>query len=217
MRIKCIAVENYKLTEGKIYNAESESRDFYKLLNDHNIGVRYNKRLFELAEEGEIEQVARPARAVVPPPPPPLTERDLVESIRFLDGSVTFTNFDRTVKTVNNRFTRNDSSISCGVTQISGINSQIQLIDSFFEDDDDYLTIRKALFTKCIEQYVRIDKLRGYIFGTLSTNTSGTDDGHIADEDMLSVLDELADTTTISRLNPNSDRNIKVWVMSPAA
>ena len=37
MNVRCINVENYKLTEGKIYPIANETRDFYSLLNDNNI------------------------------------------------------------------------------------------------------------------------------------------------------------------------------------
>lgn len=209
MRIQCIAVENYKLTEGKIYNSESESRDFYKLLNDNNIGVRYAKRLFTEVVVNGAEEPPRPIAAVPPPPPPALTEADLVNSIEINNNSVSFVDFDRQRKHVANCFSRDNSAISCGVTQISGINPQIQEVDSFFDlDDDDFITIRKALFRACIQEYVRSETglIRGFIFGMLSTN--------ISDNDLLSILDELADTATTAKRNPNSGNEIKVWVMS---
>lgn len=218
MRIVCIAVENYKLTLNKVYNSESESRDFYKLLNDNNIGVRYSKRLFREATREEIAQnveTAAPVRPATPPPPPPLTETDLVNSIQTTGENVTFIDFDRTRKAVARRFTSSESNISCGVKQISGINRQIEEIDSFFDlDSDDFVTIRKALFTACIQKYVRTTLLAPVIFGVMSTNVTGEDEGILADSDLLEVLDALADTTTNQRENPNSGRNIKVWVLS---
>jgi len=213
MNVRCINVENYKLTEGKIYPIADETRDFYSLLNDNNIGVRYHKRLFEVVPEN-----AQPAAPITPPPPPRRTERDLVGSIQVQTGVVTFRDFDNTVRTIQNRFTRTDSNISCGVKQISGINIQIQNIDNFFDlDEDDFITIRKALFKKCIEQYVQRNLLNGNAFGLLSTNTSGEDGGHQADEDMLTVLDEMSNGHTTDVRNPNSDRNIKVWVLQSVA
>lgn len=204
MNVRCINTENYKLTEGKIYPVAEESRDFYKLLNDNNIGVRYHKRLFEVA----------PDVAATPPPPPPRTEADLVASITITGGTVTFVDFDRTTKQVGNNFQRTDSNISCGVYQFSGINNQIQAIDRLFDlEEDDFITIRRALFKKCIEQYVQ-SPIRA--FGLLSTNVTGEDNGHQADEDMLRVLDEITEVKTPSVLNPNSDRNIKVWVLQHA-
>lgn len=212
MRIVCIAVENYKLTEGKIYVAENESRDFYKLLNDNNIGVRYSKRLFRIARPDETGEVEIPV-IVTPPPPPALTERDLVNSITIATGQVTFIDFDRQRKIVRNAFSRDNSAISCGVTQISGINSQISEIDEFFDlGDDDFVTIRKALFAACINEYVKSPRglTRGFIFGTMSTNIS-------EDTDLMIVLDELADSTTPAKRNPNSGNDIKVWIMSQTA
>ncbi len=209
MNVRCINVENYKLTEGKIYPIADETRDFYSLLNDNNIGVRYHKRLFEVVPENTVQ-----AAPVAPPPPPRRTERDLVDSIGVENGSVVFRDFENRIQRINNRFSRNDSAISCGVRQISGINDQIRCIDGFFNlEDDDFITIRKALFKKCIEQYVQRAHLNGIAFGLLSTNTTGADSGHEADIDMLSVLDEIAHTTTEEKENPNSGRNIKVWVL----
>jgi len=215
MEIRCINAENYKLTVDKIYQAELDGRDFYKLLNDNNIGVRYHRRLFEVsaaATPGRPQPA--PARPVTPPPPPPRTERDLVESITIRGGLVSFQDFDRQWKNIQNRFSNSDSAISCGVKQISGINAQIQEIDGKFDlDEDDFITIRKALFKKCLEEYVQNTLLRRQAYGVLSTNTSGRDDGHDADEDMLVVLNEFAQVHTVDRANPNSNRNIKVWVL----
>lgn len=214
MEIRCINAENYKLTVDKVYQAELDGRDFYKLLNDNNIGVRYHKRLFELA----TATPARPARPATPPPPPPRTEADLVQSITVRGGNVVFTDFDRTEKIVNSVFTGTGSAISCGVIQVNNINGQIQEIDGFFDlDEDDFITIRKALFKKCIEQYVQRTIARTQAFALLSTNTSGRDNGHEADEDMLAVLDEVAEVNTASRENPNSRRQIKVWVLQGRA
>lgn len=215
MEIRCINAENYKLTVDKIYQAEPDGRDFYKLLNDNNIGVRYHKRLFEddATTTPDRPQPA-PARPVAPPPPPPRTERDLVDSITIRNDAVAFQDFDRQWKTIINNFSSNDSQISCGVKQISGINSQIEGIDNHFDlDEDDFITIRKALFRKCLEQYVQNTLLRRQAYGILSTNTSGTDNGHDADEDMLAVLNEFSQVHTVDRENPNSNRNIKVWIL----
>lgn len=204
MNVRCINTENYKLTEGKIYPIAEESRDFYKLLNDNNIGVRYHKRLFEIV----------PDVAAAPAPPPPRTETDLVASITVTGGTVTFVDFDRTTKQIGNHFQRTDSNISCGVYQFGGINNQIQAIDRLFDlEEDDFIAIRRALFKKCIEQYVQ-SSIRA--FGLLSTNVTGEDNGHQADEDMLRVLDEITEVKTPAVLNPNSDRNIKVWVLQQA-
>jgi hypothetical protein len=209
MNIRCISVENYKLTEGKIYAVASETRDFYSLLNDNNVGVRYSKRLFEVVPEGAVQ-----ATPVAPPEPPRRTERDLVQSIEVNNGQVRFRDFENVVRAIPNNFARFDSNISCGVRCIGGINDQIATIDNFFNlDEDDFLTIRKALFTKSIEQYVQRLHLSGVALGVLSTNVTGQDGANIADEDILSVLDQIAMTTTDAVLNPNSDRNIKVWVL----
>jgi hypothetical protein len=215
MEIRCINAENYKLTVDKVYQAETDGRDFYKLLNDNNVGVRYHKRLFEATGN---TRPAAPARPTPPPPPPPRTEADLVASITVRDGHVVFTDFDRTEKRVANQFSGTGSAISCGAIQVIGINGQIQTIDVLFElTEDDFITIRKALFKKCIEQYVQRNIARAQAFALLSTNTSGRDNGHEADEDMLSVLDEVAEVNTASRENPNSRRQIKVWVLQGIA
>lgn len=210
--IRCINVENYKLTEGKIYPIAGETRDFYSLLNDNNVGVRYAKRLFEVVPDDAVTRT--PRTAPVPPPPPVRTERDLVQSIQIINGQVSFTDSENVVQTIEDQFNRNDSAISCGVKQISGINAQIDEIDRFFDlEEDDFLTIRKALFNKCIEHYVQRQYLTGVIFGILSTNTSGTDNRTEADEDMLSILDNIAISNTPSLVNPNTGREIKVWVL----
>jgi len=206
MEIRCTVVENYKLTLGNIYEVHNESRDFYTIINDNGVGVRYAKRLFE-----EVQEV------VVPPAPPARTEADMIASITFntVNSRVQFVDLENTLRTVDNRFSQTGSNISCGVAETSGINNQIVTIDQLFDlDEDDYLEIRKALFKRCIEEYAINRRQAGNrIMTIMSTNVSGRDGGAEADEDMLSVLDELAHRTSDTMENPNSHRNIKVWVM----
>lgn len=204
MRIICTQNEDYKLTVGKVYEAEDSSRDFYKLLNDNNIGVRYHKRLFDVVPEEEAvpEVQAPPAR----------TEQDMISSITFERGNVNYTDLENNVIVISNCFTRFDSNISCGVKSYNGINNQIQRINEKFDfDQDDFIEIRKALFKACIENYTRHPTSDA--FRLFSTNVSGEDNGFLADEDMLSVLDEMANAVSESRENPNSGRSIKVWVL----
>jgi hypothetical protein len=212
MDIRCINAENYKLTVGRTYQAEPDGRDFYKLLNDNNIGVRYHRRLFEnLPATAAGRPQSAPARPATPPPPPPRTERDLVQSIAIRNGQIVFTDFDRNVKVIENQFIKRNTEISCGVAQISGINGQINHIDDFFDlDNDDYITIRKALFKKSLEHYVMTEQLSDRAFGLLSTNITG------GDEDLLTVLDDLAVSATDAENNPNSGNLIKIWVLARA-
>lgn len=201
MNIRCIAVENYKLTLDREYEVHNESRDFYTIINDNGVGVRYAKRLFST----EPEPVAVPAR----------TEADMVTSITFNNNRVEYTDLNGDVKTIESRFRRQGCRVSCGVNEIQNINAQISVIDRQFDlDEDDYITIRKALLRRCIEEFVLHSRNAGnQAFALMSTNVTGTDDGSEADEDMLMVLDELAHRTSDTMLNPNSGRNIRVWIM----
>ena len=207
MNITCTAVENYRLTLGKIYEVHDESRDFYTIINDNNVGVRYAKRLF--ATEEEIEAAA--------PTPPARTEADVIASITYnaTISRVQFTDINNELQTVTKRFSVSGSNISCGVNQTSGINNQISEIDAFFDlDEDDFLAVRKALFTRCVEEYVlNIRNAGNQAMAILSTNVSGEDNDHEADEDMLEVLDTLAHKTSDTMRNPNSDRDIRVWIL----
>ena len=203
MRIICISNENYKLTVGKAYEAEESSRDFYRLINDANVGVRYHKRLFEVEENEEVPVAPEPE------PEPVRTEQDLIDSIRVENGLVRFTDVDNQDVIIRNRFGCTDSTISCGVKQYSGINDTLQEIDRQFNlEEGDFLDIRKALFKACIEAYCT----RG-TFKLFSTNVEGVDHGFVMEEDFVSVLDNLAKVVTPSEVNENSGRRIKVWVL----
>lgn len=204
MNIRCKLVENYKLTLGKEYEVGAESQDFYTIINDNGVGVRYSKRLFDVVQE-----------VVVPPPPPARTERDVLNSIRLNGDRVYFTNIENIELSVPVVLSLSNSGISCGVRQITQINRQIQVIDEHFDlEEDDFLNIRKALFRKTIENIQRRLHNNNAAFGVMSTNVTGQDEGHLADEDMLSVLDSMAHKTSDAMRNPNSDRNIKVWILT---
>lgn len=214
MEIRCTQVENYKLTEGKIYRVAGETRDFYQLLNDNNVGVRYSKRLFEVVPEGaQRQEIPTPVIPVTPPPPPVRTEADLIESIDIVDNQVIFYNFENERVAIPNPLNVTSSSISCGVSQTNGINQLMINIDDYFDlDEDDFLMIRTELLKACVLEYIQ-RRVTG-AFTIVSTNVEGEDDGFLADEDMITVLDNLSTTVTPSTRNHNSGRQIKVWVFS---
>lgn len=196
-KIKCINASNFKITEGQEYEAIKESQDFYFLVNDAGNTVKYGKSYFEKVVEA-------PAR----------TEQDMIDSISInTDGHFSFIdlNENRIAVSENIRtvFGFNESNIiSCGVGQITTINSILQNIGASIPDDDDYIELRKALLRKALE-YLKNKTSKA--MWLVSTNINNNE--YLEEED-VQVLDEMAHVVTERRINPNSNNLIKVWIFT---
>ena len=203
--VKCKNTKGYKLTEGKDYEISARRSGYVYLINDNGVNAKYAEELFE-AVEGSNTRTARP----VPTPvvPPRRTERDVINSIVSTSDAITFTDIDNRLRTINNGTGGHGTNISCGIAQISGIDGIIEQINALFDGaDEDYIPTRKALMKAAIQNFA----INRYPNAMVLVSTT-TD----SDEDLLTVLDEMASgnngITTSSRRNRNSRNMIKLWV-----
>lgn len=195
-KIKCINNNGYNVTIGNEYNLIQESQDFYFLVNDNQKTVKYGKTLFEIVgEEQAVPVAAEPVK---------LTEQQMIDSITYNNGTITFKNTDDEVIDIDTEvLSFEDTEISCGIGQSYNLDTLIDLInDSCDNLDDDYIGLRKALFKEAITTEVLDHTSKAIII--MSTTSD-------KDEDLLPVLNELAAWTSNSVNNPNSGNNITMW------
>lgn len=223
-KIKCIITKGYKLTENNDYDVIREEDNFFIINNDNNKVVRYAKELFEEIEDNPIaEEEAAPQRGrrgpqiaqqVAPPPPPPLTLQEIIDSIKYNNNTLIFKTTNRLDVVISNNFdTNNATSASCGINDVSGINSTEEQINDIiiycFDDlnNDDQVELSKVLFKKCISNFVLDNENtnREAAFSLLSTTAD-------LDIEFQDALSDLSVFKSEIRHNPNSDNMIIVWM-----
>lgn len=206
MDLKCINTKNYKLTEGKFYICLREEESYYFIMNDAGTVVRYIKELFEPLII-PMESISEPPHPLPPVPVQTRTWEDVENSFSFdINGIFKMTDLENEEQSlyISNIFTVRESSISCGIKEVSGLNSLFEIIDALFNDDDDYITEKQVIFKFILLQYNNI-YVRGCALILYSTNLDNDYDGY------FDVLDENCAYHTEHHDNPNSGNTIDLW------
>ena len=186
----CRNAKNYKLTEGQEYEILGEEDGYVRIINDSGKNVRYDASLFE-------DVFVPPAR----------TEQDCINSITYDGTTLRYVNIDGDTKEIAvNLTTENRNQFSCGVVRIEGINNLCERIENnnfVNTDDDDFIELKKALFTIVFNYWASRETSRG--MWMCSTNQN---DNY---EDYQTLLDELSTHNSGWFLNFYSSNQIKVW------
>lgn len=203
----CINPKNYSLTLNKHYTIISDDGDYYSLVNDNNKCLNYSKQLFESVDS--LENVAE-IQDIPTIPTIERTEQDCIDSIVVYNENITFNDINDNNISFSNPLNLNGSSISCGVFQLHNINSLITNIKQYVDTSEyDMIALTKQLFVRAllykISEEVYEECCR---FAMLSTNYIDEN------EDFYTWLDELSSTKTEWLVNPNSENEIKVWVIT---
>lgn len=189
----CRNAKNYKLTEGQEYEILQEEDGYVRIINDLGKNVRYDATLFE--------------DVFVPPPPPARTEQDCINSITYDGTTLRYVDINENTKqSTANLALRSNSEFSCGITRIENINvlcSRIENHTFVNTDDDDFIELKKALFTTVFNYWASREPSRG--MWMCSTNQN---DNY---EDYQTLLDTLSTHNSGWFLNPNSSNQIKLW------
>lgn len=205
--VTCTNAKDYKLTVGQAYDLVKETSDYFYVVNDGGTTAKYVRELFQRGP-GRVANAPAPqpavARPVVPPPPPRRTSRNVIASMRGTVGSVTFNDINNRTVIFNNPFDYESTEISCGVSQVSGLNTLLSRIDTSFNDEDDYLEEKKALLRIALTNFL-IER-NGVAMYLLSTNLNGQE------PELIAVMDEVAGVASEVKRNPNSGNNIKTWI-----
>jgi hypothetical protein len=189
MQIKCVNKKtSFKnLTTNKDYEA-IEDGEVYVVTNDAGFRARYAKTYF---------------RAI---PAAPVT-RNLLDVLEVsLDDETLTITLNRTTRTVNISSGRTDSS--CGVIDTTGIaNIKATVTEMYNAKVPTIIGTKAEMFRAVMEE----------VMNTLRNDDEGmcyliSDQIKASEEDMDAILTEMADITT-SGHNPNSDHEIRLWVI----
>jgi hypothetical protein len=189
----CRNAKNYKLTEGQEYEILQEENGYVRIINDSGKNVRYDASLFE--------------DVFIPPPPPARTEQDCINSITYINNVLRYVDINNEEKNITvSLYLRATNEFSCGINRIEGINSlcgRIENQDFVNTDDDDFIELKKALFTTVFNYHTTRETSRG--MWMCSTNR---DNNY---EDYQTLLDTLSTHNSGWFRNPNSGNQIKLW------
>lgn len=233
MRVICTKRgSNVSISENTEYEVINQTEKRFSIINDKGVEKNYCKSLFKVVEE------QRPVRerAPRPQPVPQPVIRDInnlnVETIvEYVDNDESHYNI-KLIATVEEEGINysyeveaelgdNPTAISCGIYQLTGLNSILSTITAFKQtvlnqlsqlpntrnnitnDDINCGEILEAVLNEVIETSEDVG------FNILSTNI--TNNASITPE-YIQVLDNISVATAETR-NPNSGNRIKLWTL----
>lgn len=184
--MQCINPKKYALTKGKEYKVIYEKDNVITVVNDNGGAANYSKSLFAETVEASIPALA---------PVPVFSYSVNVQHVNDTQIRVTIT-----TSNPNNTYTFNldkDSTIiSCGVHQLSGMNSLSEIVDRLPQN------VRQEALDSIFES-ILMDFSAAFV--VVSTNIS--DDNTT----IRTWLDSNCSFSSDEATNPNSENQIKVW------
>lgn len=196
MSLVCKETRGYALTEKKSYDLLQKKDGYVYVLNDNGNRAKYSAKMFDEDNGAVAQQVV------------PRTEQDCINSIVINGDIIKYNRIDNEEYLIDltEYIDDEESEISCGIGEVSGINAFIEAIHDVVDEEgaqDDLLSLKKELFKRGILHYVKnlADKRAMYL---LSTNIN-------EDEDLVPILNEIAHFSSNEVINPNSDNTIKMW------
>ena len=182
--VVCTNPKGFKLTKGKEYETTCKRSGYYYLTNDIKKSVKYSTDLFK-----EVVKPVEKKKDDIP---------TILSSMRTNNDTYIFTKDDSRL-TINSGLSYSSTHISCGVAQISHINTlagSINRLDLTVEE-------KRSIFLHILKNYMSQHTMGIYLFSTNSSDNEYME--------VISALDELITPTEAN--NPNSGNNIKVWAV----
>lgn len=231
MRVICAKTgKNVSISRGTEYTVVSQTDNRFTLINDKGVEKNYCKSLFTEVNEERVQTRRQAAPAPIPVAPPIriINEIDIAIEVSYDDDGEQYnillrgtTNDDLYTKSSNCILNNYNSAISCGITQINGLNNVLRRITTFknellseletiencrveiTSDDISESDILTALLNSTIEESGDI--------GLLLISTNITNNDNITPE-YIEVLDNIS-IATAETYNPNSRNRIKMWTL----
>lgn len=205
MKAVCKNPKNYNLSLEKSYEVISTLNDFYVIQNDKGLVRSYNKALF--AEPVVVEEQ---------PAPPPKTFDELQFSVDVIgNDEVQISLYGDEETDIDFGFNTGDVAGNCGVTEYEGINEAYEEIynstrEFLLEQNIDFNEHElKELVGKMLKASVLQLVERAHHDNKAMIVFSTNDEF----PEIWTVLDEVSDLSTPSKLNPGSGAQIKVWIL----
>jgi hypothetical protein len=192
-KVKCVIKKDYRLTLEKEYDVIKKEDGYIFIINDNGTTARYDNSLFLDVEE--IQQTITEITV--------RTEEDCIGSIDIDGNDISYIGINGEVRVLHNAYSTSESSISCGILQVYGINETADRIYDLVNQDEEGLNeLAKALFTASLLNYLN----NGLSCGAyILSNTTYSDDGFVE------ILNNISHFKTEEFHNPNSGNAIKMW------
>jgi hypothetical protein len=225
MEIKCIDTRGYKqITLNKNYELINETENRYAILNDKGVQTNYGKALFEKVPEivalPKVTDIEIETSAVV----------DNEDDQAYIRPKVIFkfllnNNETKTLVKSMEEIVGYTSTIGCGITEISGVNTMMNFINNLEKDFNGFVNDNNHIFelikeeldepvdfgaiADCILQDI-ISEFEGNMgLLTFSTNINNN---NVFNADVDTALTKLCfETRPVEFLNPNSGNICKFW------
>lgn len=198
--VVCKNPKGYKLTKGKEYPYTAKRNGYFYIVNDNGKKVKYYEDLFDKPK------VIREAK--------PVPKKDTMEQILNTAGinlntngngghRIYFTMDGRRISFNASVSMNLDSSISCGIKQVSGLNGLANsIVNGTPNNVPNRANFMRHLYSKIISTVVDACSA-GLVI--MSTNTNAGNYSSV-----INCLDDIADQS-IETHNPNSGNRIKMW------
>lgn len=219
MKIQCINSGNNKLiTKGNEYEVIAETENRFTLLNDKGIQKNYARNLFKV----EIIPLVKKVDIIDGLE----AETSMINSDANAGFSILIKIKDKDDYTYEESHLLNTltSDISCGIKTVSGVDSLMNFVDNFKEDFSNYLDENiedfkidedfdfDSFYKEIVDLLINdlIEEHRNEcLFLLLSTNVANNE---FYNADVIESLNENSETDLFG-INPNSDNDIKLWVL----
>lgn len=202
-QVICTNAKNYALTEGIEYTAvESDDKpNYYTVTNDKGRNQSYHSSLFEDVVEVVPDTGAQIANSM---------------TIRRTDSNyiVEFTCDDTRSSLRLYLLSQSNSNISCGIHQLSGLNTLAQTLSTSKDDirrivgNDREEPVIERLYSILLDNIVRGGSDVAFLI--MSTNLNDDNFSHL--EPLLNDASE----NFSDEINPNSDNQIRFWLINKA-
>lgn len=201
MIVTCINPNGYNLTLNSQYTVLTERGDFYTINNDKGITVIYSKKLFTTITTTNND---------IPTPveKKQLSDTDILNSLNITeydeDSFIINVDTDDGKYTIAYTLDINQTSISCGIIEIYGLQAQLEEIRDVLINKSDTLYI--SILNKILE--ATIDCFIEGVFVILSSNTN-----YKYFDILNKAIYKLNVVSEVEGINPNSENNIVLWTI----
>lgn len=194
MKVKCINQGNFKnITLGSEYEVSDQTEGLYYVINNIGDTAKYSKNYFEVVEE--IKEIIVPVAV------------KKETSIRFEKDYDDGNEVESFQCYINNQYVTTFSLYkgvagNCGLIAVNGIEYLMRNLISYKTKDlfDESI---EDIFKTIINKLLTIISKNSWGLVLFSTNTNT--------EILITLMDEMADSSTQVFKNPNSGNNCKMW------
>lgn len=234
--VKCINPgKNANISKDTEYEVMAETAERYSVINDKGVQKNYDKKLFRKNPQQAVPRQVAQAIPVVPKEPKVTKavsfkiETDLIDGYGGMGNegqqhkieTKIYINDKLILENKSATMYEQDSEISCGVHQLTGVITIVEVVTAISEELEAIMKEKKIVFGDAftiekIEKELLETMLQDILdvsvdrAGILIMSTNVTGDNAEDYEDLFEIFRENADSVVRTK-NPNSENIIELW------